>query len=513
MQWLKAVVDEVVTRHPEGEILIESGSSPSGTYHLGHLREFVTCDAILLELRRRGRHATHIAYVDDLDALRKIPVNVPSEFKQYLGRSLCDIPAPDGKAMSYADYFLEGIDRATKSLNIDVQFIRTHQKYRAGFFVPAIERALEHAEDIRKILETVSGHKLEESWSPIQINEEGYLKKRRFVSIDITAKRITYEDADGQRRTTGYSKGEVKLDWRVDWPARWWLLDVHVEPFGRDHATKGGSYDTGAALSREVFKDEPPLPVPYDFVNLVGDTKKMSASKGTGLEASEIIKSLPPEIFRYFMLRYPPQKRLYFDPVNVSQLIDEFAQLLAKENKSEEEKSLIELSTHGLDPTVSSIPFTHLVASYQAALHDPQMTLDRMSATESGNNIEKQKSIVLRELKYIQQWLDKWAPEELKFNIEQELDGVYRSYNFTDSQKKFLQDLATKIHDENPKAGDGEWFHKAIYELKDSNNLEIKEAFEAIYHATIGKPYGPRAGWFLSILPRDWLIKRLNLAA
>ena len=227
------MVDEAIKRKPDSEIIIESGSSPSGTYHLGHLRELVTCDAILLELRRRGRQARHIAYVDDLDALRKIPVNVPSDYEKYLGVSLCDIPAPDDGQRSYADYFLQGFIDANAALNIDVEYIRTHKKYQEGFFVPAIERSLENADKIRPILEKVSGHKLGEQWSPIQINEEGYLKKRRFLGINTRSKTISYEDKDGQTKSTGYSKGEVKLDWRIDWPARWWLIGVAVEPFGR----------------------------------------------------------------------------------------------------------------------------------------------------------------------------------------------------------------------------------------------------------------------------------------
>src|SRR4051812_42147323 len=103
MHWLDKIVDEVVKKHPAGEILIESGSSPSGTYHLGHLREVITCDAVLIELRRRDRDARHIAYVDDLDGLRKIPADVPGTFEKYLGRPLCDIPPPQGSAKSYAE--------------------------------------------------------------------------------------------------------------------------------------------------------------------------------------------------------------------------------------------------------------------------------------------------------------------------------------------------------------------------------------------------------------------------
>jgi lysyl-tRNA synthetase class 1 len=62
-----------------------------------------------------------------------------------------------------------------------------------------------------------------------------------------------------------------------------------------------------------------------------------------------------------------------------------------------------------------------------------------------------------------------------------------------------------------PADADGMWFHGAIYELKDELGLAPKEMFTTLYRAIIGKISGPRAGWFLSILPRDWLVERLNL--
>jgi lysyl-tRNA synthetase class 1 len=72
--------------------------------------------------------------------------------------------------------------------------------------------------------------------------------------------------------------------------------------------------------------------------------------------------------------------------------------------------------------------------------------------------------------------------------------------------------LAKKV-ETAPADADGEWFHKAIYELKDSTNLAPKQLFSTLYKVLIDKDSGPRAGWFLSILPRDWLIKRLRLEA
>lgn len=504
MQWLVKLVDEITAASPDGEILIESGSSPSGTYHLGHLREIIICDAILLEIQSRGRQAKHISYIDDLDGLRKIPINVPPEYEKYLGQSLCDIPAPKGEG-SYATYFLKGFTDSAKALGIEMETVLSSQKYRSGFYTQSIETALNHVAKIRSTLESVGGRQLDDSWSPLQINEGGYLKKRPFVSIDTTAKVIRYLDKDSQEQETGYDSGQVKLDWRIDWPARWSRLGINVEPFGRDHATKGGSYDTGSAICEQVFGAKPPMPVPYDFVNMAGDTKKMSASKGTGLDAENVVKVLPPEIVRFFMLRFPPSKRLYFDPINgVSQLIDEFAELMTSEPGSK----LIEYSRRGTDPVVSRVPFSHLVASYQAALKDKDRTIDIIGRTEHGYELGQNNQILQDELGYIDQWLDAWAPEEVKFALK---DSVTRS-DFSDEQKGFLSALADKIKNA-PQGADGEWFHKAVYEFKDSTGLSPKELFTTLYKALIGKDSGPRAGWFLSILPRDWLVARLRLEA
>ncbi|HSW75379.1 MAG TPA: lysine--tRNA ligase [Candidatus Saccharimonadales bacterium] len=508
MNWLNLIVDELIARHPDGEILVESGGSPSGTHHLGHMREFVTSDAIMLELRRRGRQAQHIYFADDLDALRKIPVNIPQTYEQYLGTPLCDIPAPDGSRQSYADFFLAQLERATAALGVEVTFVRAHEKYRSGFYVPAIEHSLEHLTDARTALETISGRALNEQWSPIQVLENGRLKNRKFVAIDKNAKTVTYEDANGNQASARYDSGEVKLDWRLDWPGRWWLLSVSVEPFGRDHATKGGSWDTGVQIMRDVYNGQPPYPVPYDFINMAGDTKKMSASKGTGLDAEEGSTIMPAEVVRYFILRAAPSKRLYFDPVGgVVQLMDEFAALAAKPDKTDAEAQLLYICTHGQEvKTVSRVPFSHLVASYQASLKNPQTTLEVIKRTEYAQVAEEDADIIRRELKFIDAWLQKRAPEDVKFELTQTVNIA----DFTEQEQQFLRVLGDEVA-KAPKDADGAWFHDAIYELKDQLGLLPKDMFTTLYRALIGKTSGPRAGWFLSILPRDWLVVRLHL--
>jgi lysyl-tRNA synthetase class 1 len=508
MQWLNQIVDELIARHPEGEILVETGSAPSGTYHLGHLRELVVADAILLEVRRRGRQARHIQFVDDLDNLRKIPGNVPAEFEKYIGYPICDIPAPDGSDRSYADYFLQGLVDACDTLGVDVEYVHAYKRWREGWFVPAIELALENIPKARKILEEVSGRQLDDKWSPIQVIEDGRLKKRPFIAINKTAKTVQYESTEGDAKTIAYDKGEVKLDWRLDFPAHWFLQRVACEPSGRDHSTKGGSVETGEHICRELYGAEPPLAVPYDFINMVGDAKKMSASKGTGLDAVEGAQIMPPEVVRYFILRAAPLKRLYFDPINgVVQLMDEFAAFAARSDRTEAEEQLLYVCTHGQDrKTVSRVPFSHLVASYQASLKDADKTLEVIKRTEHRETAEADADIIRNELKFIDAWLQKRAPEDVKFELAEQINAV----DFSEQEIAFLKALGDKVA-QAPAKADGAWFHNAIYEFKESLGLQPKEMFTTLYRALIGKTSGPRAGWFLSILPRGWLVARLKL--
>lgn len=509
MYWIDQALDSLTEGKDENyDFLISSGVSPSGTYHLGTLREVLTAEAISRGLKSRGLKSRHVHVVDDLDVFRKVPVDVPDDFEKYLGRPLCDVPSPNEGQGSYADYFLNDLLEAASELHLDMEIVRANQKYREGYFVEAIEIALENVDKIRTILEQISGRKLDNDWSPIQVIENGYLKNRKFISIDKEKKDIKYQDNNGNEFETRYDDGNVKLSWRVDWPARWWMLGVDAEPFGRDHATKGGSYDTGKSIVSKVYGGNAPLPIPYNFINKTGDTKKMSKSAGDTVTASELLKILPAEVVWFFILRYSPDKLLFFDTdETLVRLIDEFAALLAKNDKTEEENRLVAMCMYGVEAaTITNIPFSHLVASYQASLKDSQNTIEIIMRTEHKETAVVDREVIIRELKFIDNWLENWAPEELKFSLKEDCDAK----QFSQTEIKYFNKLADKIESAEEDT-DGEWFHLAIYSFKEELGLQPKELFTSLYRLIIGKDYGPRAGWFLSILPRDWLIKRLRL--
>jgi lysyl-tRNA synthetase class 1 len=182
--------------------------------------------------------------------------------------------------------------------------------------------------------------------------------------------------------------------------------------------------------------------------------------------------------------------------------------LLAKEDKSPDELMLIDISMAGVvNGTVSNIPFSHLVASYQAALKNVEKTLDIIRRTEHQDTVVEQEDTIKQELKFIDNWLKDWAPDEVKFELADK-----PTKDLSDKEITYLLALAKRV-ESAPADADGEWFHKAIYELKDTVNLPPKQLFSTLYKLLIAKQSGPRAGWFLSILPREWLVARLKLEA
>lgn len=508
MQWLNNIADELERRHTDGVIVVSSGVSPSGVYHLGTLREIMTAEMIARELRCRGRQVRHIHVSDDLDVFRKVPVGLDELYREYLGYPLCDVPAPGDNEGSYADYYLRDLTVVSELLHMDMTVVRAHEQYRSGFLVDSIEIALERKEQIKSILEEISGRQLDADWAPVQVLEEHRLKSRRIVSVDTEGKYVTYVNAQGNKQLADYAKGEVKLDWRIDWPARWWKLRVNAEPFGRDHATKGGSYETGDVIINKVYGAEAPLPLPYNFVNRTGDTKKMSKSAGDTVTAVELLRILPAEVVWFFLMRYAPDKLLFFDEgPTLIRLVDEFGELLAKQEKTDAEDQLIRLCMHGVtEPTVSRVPFTLLVDSYQAALKNAEHTLEIIRRTEYMQVADEDADTIRRELRFIDEWLRLRAPENIKFQLEESVD----TEAFTEMERKFMSILADRIA-AAPVDADGSWFHDAIYVFKDELGVPPKELFSTLYRAILDKASGPRAGWFLSILPRDWLIKRLRL--
>jgi lysyl-tRNA synthetase class 1 len=506
--WLDQVAAKAMELYPEGEIVVESGHAPSGYYHIGTLREILTASAIAWRINKAGRKAIHIDFVDDVDALRKVPAGVPEEWGKYVGRPLYIVPDPTGKHESWSAWLTSGLYAALEQMGLQPEVRYAHIEYPKGTFARYIEMALEQMEKGRSIISELSKRELPEDWSPVQIlSDSGSLREWEFEGWDKDKGVVKWRDRDGQTGEVSYKDGRVKLDWRFDWPARWMELNVAVEPFGRDHASSGGSYDTGARIITEIFGGKPPMPVPYDFINRVGETKKMSKSAGDVVTVEGALEIMPPEIVRYFVLRSMPSRMLKFDEgLGLYNLVDEFAkvqQAVAAGEHPEFEQAYLVAVAQTVQQTISSVPFGHLVQSYQAARRDVERTLEMLERSGYKAAVAGERDVIVRELKFVTNWLDKYAPESVKFQLQDKLPEV----ELTQEQQAFLGTLASAVEQDELSA---QGMHDAVYAAAEASKLKPGQAFVSIYRVVLGKDSGPKAGWFLSELDRSWLVARLR---
>ena len=55
-----------------------------------------------------------------------------------------------------------------------------------------------------------------------------------------------------------------------------------------------------------------------------------------------------------------------------------------------------------------------------------------------------------------------------------------------------------------------EEFQKRLYELNKDSGLSSKEAFSAIYLSLIGKNHGPKAGWLILSVEKEFVKNRFS---
>jgi lysyl-tRNA synthetase class 1 len=294
--------------------------------------------------------------------------------------------------------------------------------------------------------------------------------------------------------------GGGKLVWRVDWPARWMLLGVTAEPFGKDHATKGGSYDTGVRIAREVFGGEPPFPVPYEWIRLKG-RGDMSSSKGNVLSISRMLEVVPPQALRYLVLREKPQRTIDFDPgLPLLQLVDEVDDATAA---GRDERALELSRAGGFRPV--GVPFKHLVIAAQAAGFDAARTVEILARTGFAG---VDPAAVRERMGHARRWLESFAPEDVRFVVQPSVPPQARE--LTPAQRRFLGRLAERLEE----GLDGQAVHERIYEVAaEIGDARPADLFQAIYLSLLGKPRGPRAGWFVALLGAAFCAARFRQAA
>lgn len=494
IHWADVIAERLEGSGPH---TIATGITPSGPVHIGNMREVMTAEAVYRALLDRGVEVRLIYIADNFDRLRRLYPFLPESFKEHIGKPLSEIPCPEGCCASYADHFLNPFLESMERLGIKPEIYRADLLYKEGRYNEAIKTAFSRKDEIARILKEVSGRAVPEGWSPFDAicSVCGRTNTTRVTGFDLDAETVDYVCSCGSQGTVSMAGGG-KLVWRVDWPARWPIFRVTVEPFGKDHATAGGSYDTGKRISEEIYGYPAPFPMVYEWIHLKG-VGAMHSSTGIVVTIQEMLDVVPPEVLRYLIIRNKPEKHIEFDPgLPLLSLVDEYDQRKGDERAIE----LSNVSKSG----PFGIPFRHMVTAVQIARGDEEQLF--VALERSGYDVVSRREEILARARNVQVWLEKYAPPYVKFQLQEKLPAEVN--NLSAAERQGLGLLAQRI-DEKTAAE----IHDLVYAVAKEMNLDSKKFFQAVYLAFLGDRQGPKAGWFLASLDRDFVRSRLEEAA
>ena len=405
---------------------------------------------------------------------------------------LYKIPSPLEGFDSYAQFYAKEFMDVFNAIGCYPEIIWATDLYLSGKMNSLIKVCLDKTDVIRKIYEEVYKKKLPKDWHPFlaYCPNCGKISTTKVHNWDGEfVHLICRVDGLGWTKGCGF-EGKVsplsnkkgmngKLPWKIEWACKWKALGVTVEGAGKDHMSRGGSHDIAALICRKVLDCEVPFPLSYEFFLVKG--KKMSSSKGLGSSAKEMLEILPPEILRFLMVKTKINQAVNFDPSGetIPKLFDDY-QLAGQEyfNKGQRDKDLariFELSQVDKIESPPKIRFMTLVQWIQMPNLQDKIREEKLSQWAD----------------YARIWLDRYAPESVKFEIQKKIPKEVEKLN--KRQKEFLKKVAKEID----KKWEAEEFQKELYEWAKELGLSSNEAFQALYIPLVGKDHGPRAAWLI----------------
>lgn len=521
--WTERIASDL-TNWDVDQHLVASGTSISGSIHIGNSCDVFIANAVGKSLKKLGENAKTIWIADDHDPLRKVPYPLPESYEEYLGVPYSQIPCPEGCCENFVEHFQKPFLETLPVFGIELETYSGFKMYHDGVYNDYIKKSLERAPRIREIFNQYREHPLKSDWLPYNPICSECGRVNTTTAHDYQGDTVFYKCQCGHEGEMDIKSGEGKLTWRVEWAARWKIFGVTCEPFGKDHAASGGSYDVSKVISDEIFNYRAPYPVPYEWITLKGDA--MSKSKGVFFTPGQWLEIGAPETLNYFLFRSKPLKHKDFDPgMPFLDFVDQYDRVerifhgveeAASEKEMEKLNKIYEVSQ--IKPS-DSMPFQ---ASYRFLTVARQITDDHekifqilernsqlpadVDGSEYGNLSADVKERLNSRLINVENWLETYAPEFVKFNVQKNMPKV----DINEKQEEFLLKVADIL--ENGDYNSQE-LHDEMYTILKELGLKPPKAFQAIYKMIIGKKQGPRAASFVLSLDKDFVIKRFRKEA
>ncbi|MGA1633634.1 MAG: lysine--tRNA ligase [Gemmobacter sp.] len=311
----------------KGYVLFETGYGPSGLPHIGTFGEVARTTMVRRAFEVISDMPTRLfCFSDDLDGMRKVPDNVPNipMLRENLHKPLTSVPDPFGEFASFGHHNNAMLRRFLDTFGFEYEFFSATDFYRSGRFDETLLRVAERYDAIMEVMLASLREERQQTYScflPIH-PETGRVLYVPMKHVDARAGTITFDDETGREWTLPVTGGQVKLQWKPDFGARWAALDVDFEMYGKDHSTNTPIYD-GIC---EILGGRAPEHFTYELF-LDDKGQKISKSKGNGLTIDEWLSYAATESLSYFMFQKPKTaKRLWWDVI--PKAVDEYHQQL-----------------------------------------------------------------------------------------------------------------------------------------------------------------------------------------
>ncbi|WP_414898206.1 lysine--tRNA ligase [Rhodovulum sp. YEN HP10] len=485
----------------KGHILFETGYGPSGLPHMGTFGEVLRTTMIRRAFEAISDIPTRlICFSDDMDGMRKVPGNVPNQelLHENLQRPLTSVPDPFGEYESFGDHNNAMLRRFLDTFGFEYEFYSATEFYRSGRFDDTLKLATERYDEIMKVMLKSLRDERQQTYSiflPVH-PETGRVLYVPMKHVDAANHTVTFDDETGREWTLPVTGGNVKLQWKPDFGARWAALGVDFEMYGKDHSTNTPIYDRIC----EILGGRKPEHFTYELF-LDENGEKISKSKGNGLTIDEWLSYASTESLSYFMYQKPKTaKRLWWDVI--PKAVDEYHQQL-RAYPGQEPKAQIDNPVwhiHGGTPPESRmvVPFAMLLnlASVAGATDkDGLWGFIKRYAPEASPETHPD--------------LDQAAAFAVRYFHD--FVAPHRQFRAPDAKERAaMEDLVARL-----KLWDGgqdaEELQSLVFAVgKDHGFDPLRDWFKALYEVLLGASQGPRFGGFIALYGIDETVRLIE---
>jgi lysyl-tRNA synthetase class 1 len=497
--WPYEEARKLLKRWPNGKpaddpVIFETGYGPSGLPHIGTFNEVARTTFVRQAYEELTGNPTRlIAFSDDMDGLRKVPDNVPNQamLTENLGKPLTQIPDPFGKHESFAHHNNAMLRHFLDRYGFDYEFLSSTECYTSGRFDDVLRKVLHAFDAIMGVMLPTLREDRRRTYSPVLpiSPTSGRVLQVPVTVVDAEAGLIAFDDEDGSRVQQSAFGGAAKLQWKVDWAARWVALSVDYEMAGKDLID---SVIQSGKIAR-ILGGRPPEGFNYEmFLDEKGE--KISKSKGNGLSLEEWLRYGSEPSLAFYIYREPKRAKSLHIGV-IPRAVDEYWQFRGNYGAQPVEQKLGNPvhHIHGGKVPAETLPVTYgllLNLASLPGLQDKDVAWRFVQRYAPGTSPESDPE------------LDELIGLAVNYARDFVVPGLKRR-SPSPMEAEALRDLDSELA-KLPSDASAEDIQTQVFEVGKRHPFESLRAwFQALYETLLGSSQGPRIGSFIALYGID----------